>query len=222
MSSSSMKNLIKYACLFLFFTSIIACSSKGLRFKERVVEEGEEKYTVVDGASDQRPTWLDKPQEASLKLAGVDKENLYFSFESGPKISQEIACNIVRVYARDDLAKRMVDFYLDDRDLGSSIDLNWRLLIASEGSRVFKNTFKSSKIISSYWERRLYPPKVGDTEEIEGYSCALWIEVSKELFNQSLLELAELGKKRFWQTPGWEQLVKKKSEIYRGFHEETY
>ena len=208
--------------LFLFFVFFVGCSSTGLRFKEREVKTSDISYTVVNAARDTRPQWIDSPQADSRNLAAASDRNLYFSFESGPKISKEIACNIVRVYARDDLAKKIVDFYLDDRDVEGEIDLNWRLIMASEGSRVFKKALKSSKILATYWERRLYPPKIGDSEEIEGFSCALWIEVSQELFSKALKELADQGLKRFWQTPGWDKVIDSKEEAYRGFHEEAY
>jgi hypothetical protein len=198
-----------------------SCGSSSLKFKRREVKKANGEYAVVDASKDNRPTWLDFPHAGRKNLTDSSEKSFYFSFESGPKISKEIACNIVRVYARDDLAKRVLDYYLGAEKEGD-LSLNWKTILATEGSEIFKRNFKDSKILSSYWERRLYPPKIGDTEEIEGYSCALWIEVPQELFVKALEETTALGKKRYWKVNGWDKALIEWVGDYRRFHEETY
>lgn len=215
---SGFKRPLLCIALALFYGG---CSFSSLKFKKRNVKKGSIEYSVVNASQDIRPSWLQYPQGASSELAANEESHFYFSFESGPKISQEIACNIVRVYARDDLARRIVDFYLSTEEEGE-LELNWRLVLASEGLGIFKKNLKNSKILATYWERRLYAPKIGDTEEIEGFSCGLWIEVPKALFVESLEDVARLGKKRFWKVNGWDLAVRKWERDYRRFHEETY
>ncbi len=215
----NLRCLISLNILFLVLAS--SCSTNQGSFKRREVLEKGVEYSIVNAAQPLRPIWLKYPHKNRKNLPDRREGNLYFSFESGPKISKEIACNIVRVFASDDFAERILKFYLSSKS-EDELSLEIQTILATDGLEVFKRNFKSSRILLSYWEARLYPPKIGDTEEIEGYTCGLWVEVSEKLLVGSLEEIISIGKERFPRLEGWQEALTSLVEEYRLHHFKNY
>ena len=115
-----MKNILIVVSLLILVSS---CSSK----PEKVLPKGPEEtkndeiqkeYVVTDSISKTRPGWIED-SELWARSKGFDiKSYRYFSFETEPKVSRSIACNLAKANARADIASEISTFI--DKQLGSS------------------------------------------------------------------------------------------------------
>lgn len=121
--------------------------------------------------------------------------NYLFRFSSGPKITKEIACNMVRAYGKDEIVDFMISA-LRERDS----EKPWDLTIANEGrpllNDLFSKNLASLKVLETYWEKRVYPATLQTEKETQAYSCSLLIAMKDRLFDKAILALQNLVKER--------------------------
>ncbi|MDH4468103.1 MAG: hypothetical protein QE271_08595 [Bacteriovoracaceae bacterium] len=153
-------------------------------------------YTVVDASSTIRPGWTVDAVDWAIQNSLDPKENRYFAFETEPKVSREMACNLAKSNARADVAGEVATFIR--QTLGSSeegqaaIDPNNPI---TQPLRSFVETSLSSKIQEvitgagvdkSYWEKRSYKMNLGAKRDFTAYTCAVLVKIKPEILQSAI------------------------------------
>jgi len=144
-----------------------------------------------------------------------DKDNYLFRFSSGPKITKEIACNMVRAYGKDEIVDFLISA-LRERDVQSP----WDLTIANEGrsllNELFSQNLSSLKVLETYWEKRVYPATLQTEKETMAYSCSLLVAMKGSLFDKAILALQNLVKQNHFDLARVEKGTKDWSAFLKG------
>lgn len=183
------KSIYIVLTIFIFFVS---CASKDRPLNVLFPNEGKDalEYKIVDSSENSRPLWLMKPQESN---GDASSNNYYFSYGTGPKVSQEIACNLLKAFSKDEIIWEIVNFAKS----GESKQV--QNAIEDTGYKIIHKNFNRAKIIKTYWEKRMYPPLIGDLKEVPGYTCAYLIEVPRQEVLKSYSILRAIIAKKFNQ-----------------------
>lgn len=204
-----MKNVFAIA----FLLSMVACSStpKKPEVIERPLEEVKhteikKEYEVRDASSNFRPGWIEDAEVwAKQNEKGLDK-NRFFSFETEPKVSRSVACDIAKANARTDIASEITTFI--EKTLGTtqegnaSIDLNSPKL--SPLKEYMENTLAEkvsslihgAEVVKTYWEQREYKKSLGAKEDFKSYTCAVLIRMDADRLKKSVDEAANFVAKK--------------------------
>jgi len=194
---------MKKILMGILLISLMGCSSK--KDLNRDLEERENKdiqrdFVVIDASSPTRFGWIEDP-EAWAHQNGRDLEKFrYFAFETEPKVSREIACDLAKAQVRSDIAGEIATFI--DKQLGvskegdSSIDENNPNVKAL---REYTETTLAEKIMSlvhgaeiskTYWEKRRYQEKLGAKKDFTAYTCAVFIRMDSKRLATAVNEAA--------------------------------
>ncbi len=152
--------------------------------QDKVLSEklAREDFIVLNRSQKKRPVWISHPQKFG-RGKGDSSGRLFFSFETSPKIEKEMACNIARAYAREDLSRFIISFFSKGEE-----DKVWNEFLSTKGHEFLRNFLKSSRLMKTYWEQRRYRNEYDDNQS-SSYTCALLISVKEGEFNQAILEL---------------------------------
>ncbi len=139
-------------------------------------------YKVLKGSDKTRPDWISHPQKfASENLEkNAKKGQLYFSYETTPKLNQDIACTIARAFTREDMVDFVIDFFRE-----GETDRPWDKFLQSEIREDLLEFFKSAKLEKTYWEYREYAPQLGQNVT-QAYTCALLVSVDESSFSKAI------------------------------------
>ena len=142
-------------------------------------------YKVEKKSSREIPKWIAKPQVFGKKK---DKQNRYFffSFITEPKISKEIACNLIKAYGRDQIGDQIVQVLAPSIKGSQKMEtyLNEELLL------FFQEGLKGAQIVQTYWEKRKYYETNEEGDPIRAYICAMVVKVPRK----EILRLIGKGK----------------------------
>jgi len=197
-----MKNILIVVSLLILVSS---CSSK----PEKVLPKGPEEtkndeiqkeYVVTDSISKTRPGWIED-SELWARSKGFDiKSYRYFSFETEPKVSRSIACNLAKANARADIASEISTFI--DKQLGSSeegsagIDENnpnvqaLRQFVENTLAEKIQALIHGASVKKSYWEKRKYKEDLGAKRDFTAYTCGVLIRMSSKRLKKAIDEAA--------------------------------
>jgi hypothetical protein len=192
----------KLVLLLLAAVLVSACSSSPKKeeqtreLREEKHEELKRDYDVLDASSNGRPGWI---EDAGVWAAqnGKDVAALYFySYESEPKVSRQVACDIAKANTKSDIAGEIATFI--DKVLGqtlegkASIDENTP---GAAGLKEFIDNTLVEKISSfvngaaiqkTYWEKRKYLQDKGATKDYVAYSCGVLVSMPKKNLEEAI------------------------------------
>jgi hypothetical protein len=204
---------LRFLSSVLFLTLVFFSSCSSQKSKDNVVKENpavkdvdntatiQKDYVVVDASSTIRPGWTVDAVDWATQSNLDTKENRYFAFETEPKVSREMACNLAKSNAKADVAGEVATFIR--QTLGSSeegqaaIDPNNPI---TQPLRSFVETSLASKIQEvivgagvdkSYWEKRNYKMKLGAKRDFSAYTCAVLVKIKAETL-QSAIDQARM------------------------------
>lgn len=195
-----MKNVIAMMVLSLMF----ACSSSKVEKSVEDVDNSEtikKDYVIRDASSNLRPGWTVDAAEWAKVRSEADKTidlntYRYFSFETEPKNSREMACNLAKANARADIAGEITAFI--QKTLGettegqAAIDPN-NPITAPLRSYVENNLVEKIQAIitgaaveKTYWEFRQFEKALGAKRDYKAFTCAVLVKVKNEFIEQAI------------------------------------
>ena len=186
---------MKFNLILVTFALVLgACSSS--KFKSTEHEDIERDYEVKDSSSNSRPGWI----EDANGWAGendIDTKSLtYYSFETTPKVSRQIACDLAKARARADIAGEIateISKQIDQEVSGNpGIDENnpdissLKEFVDSFLSSRIQRSVYGAKVSKTYWEKRFYQKDLGAKKDFYGHTCAVFVSISKANLNKSI------------------------------------
>lgn len=209
----------------IFLLSLVACSSapKKAEVVERPLEEVKHteikrEYEVRDASSNFRPGWIEDAEVwAKQNEKDLDK-NRFFAYETEPKVTRSVACDIAKANTRVDIASEITTFI--EKTLGTtqegnaSVDLNSPKL--SPLKEYMENTLAEkvqslvhgASVVKTYWEQREYKKALGAKEDFKAFTCAVLIRMESERLRKAVDEAANFVTKKV-DDPEAKETVKK-------------
>ena len=197
----------------ILLLSLVSCSStpKKPEVVERPLEDVKHtdikrEYEVRDASSNFRPGWIEDAEVwAKQNEKDLDK-NRFFSFETEPKVSRSVACDIAKANARVDIASEITTFI--EKTLGTtqegnaSIDLNSPKL--SPLKEYMENTLAEkvqsmihgASVVKTYWEQREYRKNLGAKEDFKAFTCSVLIRMEADRLRKAVEEAASFVAKK--------------------------
>lgn len=186
-------------CIFLQSCSSSAPKSNPEAKDQKISDEIKKDYKVIDASSGTRPGWIVDATDWA-RANNYDLKNYrYFSYETEPKVSREIACQLAKAHAKSDIAGEIATFL--KQTLGSSeegqasIDPNnpitqpLRSFLESNLTEKIQEVIVGAQIAKTHWEKRSYLVDLGARRDFIGFTCASFIQIKDE-FIQSAIDLA--------------------------------
>lgn len=187
-----MKKMFLLATLTSLMVSCSSAKKEEKAPEERVHEDIQRDYKVIDASGNSRPGWI---EDAETWAKTYDKETekfRFFSYETEPKVSRDIACNLAKANAKADIAGEIVTFI--DKQLGSStqgdasIDENnpkiksLKSFVENTLAEKIQTLLNGAAVTKTYWEKRSYLEKLGAKKDFMAYTCAVLVRIdSKQL-----------------------------------------
>jgi hypothetical protein len=184
---------------------LVGCSSK--QKEEKLVEVDNSDtikldYEVREASSMKRPTWVENATQWATETEGKEPEKYrYLSFQTEPKVSREIACNLARSNAKADIAGEVVTFI--QKELGvskegqASIDANnpetkpMREFVSETLVEKIQSLINGASVVNTYWEKRQYLQAKGAKKDYIGYTCTSLIRIEHERLKNLVDEAAK-------------------------------
>lgn len=195
---------------FLILTTLLAtgCSStkKEEMPEDREHEDIKRDYEVKDASSQKRPGWVEDA-EVWAKGHGKDtKKFRFFSFETEPKVSRSISCNIAKANARADIAGEIATFI--DKSLTTATEGNANIdennpqieslkqYVENTLAEKIQALIHGAAVEKTYWEKRKYLKKLGAKKDFTGWTCAVFLRIPSERLNTAIDEAANFVVKK--------------------------
>lgn len=183
--------------------SLAACSStkKEAELVEREHEDIERDYVVTDASGQTRPGWIEDPILWSKEYGKEVEKYRFFSYETEPKVSRKIACDLAKANVRSDIASEISTFI--DRQLGtsmegvSSVDENNPELKAlkeyTETTLVEKTKafVHGASVVKTYWEKRRYQQDLGAKKDFMAFTCAVYVRMEADTLAKAVERAAQ-------------------------------
>lgn len=216
-----MKKILTSICLL----SLVACSStpKKEPLVERPVEEVKhteikKEYEVRDASSNFRPGWIEDAEVWAKQNEKNIEKNRFFSYESEPKVTRGVACDISKANTRADIAGEITTFI--QKTLGTSqegnasIDMNNPKLsplkeyMESTLAEKVQSLVHGAAVIKTYWEQREYKKSLGSKEDYKAFTCAVLVRIEADRLRKSVDDAASFVAKKV-EDPEARENVKK-------------
>lgn len=207
-----------------FLLSLVACSSsKKSAVTERPLEEVKnteikKEYEVRDASSNFRPAWIEDAEVWAKQNEKDIEKTRYFSYESEPKVTRGVACDIAKANTRVDIAGEITTFI--EKTLGTtqegnaSVDLNNPKLsplkeyMENTLAEKIQSLIHGAAVVKTYWEQREFKKSLGSKEDFKAYTCAVLIRMDGERLKKSVEEAASFVVKKV-DDPEAKETVKK-------------
>lgn len=187
--------------MVLPFLILSSCATKDNRdLEEREHEEMERDYVVKDASSKIRPGWIEDAGVWSRNYNKDTDKNRYFSFETEPKVSRKVSCDLAKANAKADIAGEIATFI--DKSIATSqtgdasIDENnpniqaLREYVENTLAQKVQALIHGAAIEKTYWEKRKYSKELGAKKDFVAYTCAVYVRIAKERLNKAIDEAA--------------------------------
>lgn len=216
---------MKFFLMGILLVGIVACSSKAKKAEitERPVEdvkhtEIKKEYEVRDASSNFRPGWIEDAEVWARQNEKDLEKNRFFSYETEPKITRSIACDMAKANTRVDIAGEITTFI--EKTLGTtqegnaSVDLtNPKLTplkeyISNTLAEKVQSLIHGAAVVKTYWEQREYKKNMGSKEDFKAYTCAVLIRMDADRLKKSVEEAASFVVKKV-DDPEAKEAVKK-------------
>jgi hypothetical protein len=179
----------------------VACSSKK---KVKDVDNSAtiaKDFEVRDASSSIRPGWIEDAE------VWVDQEKMdtskyrYFSFETEPKVSREMACNLAKANVRANIAGEIAVFIqkslAESQEGSAAIDPNnpktqgMREFVSNTLAEKIQAMVNGAAIIKDYWEKRNYQQKLGAKKDYIGFTCASLVRMESSRLKAAVEKASE-------------------------------
>ena len=193
--------MIKLLSVLLILSLGASCSSKK---KVKDVDNSEtisKDFEIKDASSTIRPGWIEDAEVWSEQENMDVKKYRYFSFETEPKVSREIACNLARANVRSDIAAEITTFVqkslAESTEGSASIDPNnpktqrLRDYVSNTLSERVQSLINGAAVIKTYWEKRNYKQNLGAKKDHTGFTCATLIRMETERLKAAVDKASE-------------------------------
>lgn len=214
------------SCLFLL--TLVACSStpKKEPVVERPVEEIKntdikKEYEVRDASSNFRPGWIEDAEVWAKQNEKDLEKNRYFSYESEPKVTRNVACDIAKANARTDIAAEITTFIsktlATSQEGNASIDMNNPKLtplkeyMENTMAEKVQSLVYGAAVVKTYWEQREYKKSMGSKEDFKAFTCAVLLRMEAARLKKSVDDAANFVVKKV-EDPEARENVKKALE----------
>lgn len=195
----------------IFLLSIAACSSAKKEPAERAVEEVkhteiQKEYEVRDASSNFRPGWIEDAEVWAKQNEKNLEKMRFFSYESEPKVTRGVACDIAKANVRVDIAGEITTFI--QKTLGTSqegnasVDMNSPKLaplkeyMENTLAEKIQSLVHGASVVKTYWEQREYKKDLGAKEDFKAYTCAVLIRMEAERLRKSVDDAANFVVKK--------------------------
>ncbi|MCK5074260.1 MAG: hypothetical protein KAQ98_12590 [Bacteriovoracaceae bacterium] len=198
-----MKFIISMLIIMVF---VCGCASHKQKLPdEQKYKEIQRDYIVSDHSrtsGDLRPGWIDNPQLWAKEHKGDfdTTKYTYFAYETDPKASRKLSCQLARSYARVDIASEIATFIdksLAESDEGSvAIDENnpqtrgLRNFVENTLAEKIQALIHGSRPLKIHWEKRKYKKKFGAKRDFTAYTCAAFIRMDNGRLKDAIDEAA--------------------------------
>lgn len=199
-----MKNFL---LLMLIATVSVSCATKDNRELEEREHEGIARdYDVRDASSKFRPGWIEDAELWARNHSKDVEKYRYFSYETDPKVSRNISCNLAKANARADIAGEITTFI--DKQLAAStqgnanIDENnpniqaLREYVENTLSEKVQALIHGAAVEKTYWEKRAYQKAKGAKKDFTAWTCGVFIRMPTKRLNAAIDEAANHVVKR--------------------------
>lgn len=197
----------KFLSLLMIAAVTVSCATKDDRkLEEREHEEIARDYLVRDASSKFRPGWIEDAELWSRNHSKDTSKFRYFSYETDPKVSRNISCNLAKANARTDIAGEITTFI--DKQLGAStqgnanIDENnpniqeLREYVENTLAEKIQALIHGAAVEKTYWEKRAYMKDKGAKKDFTAWTCAVFIRMPSERLKRAIDEAANHVVKR--------------------------
>lgn len=198
----------------------VGCSSTSKDY-QRELEEREHTdiqrdYKVIDASSPVRPGWVEDAEVWAAQNREDIQTTRYFSFETEPKVSRQMACELAKANARADIAAEISSFITrtlaQTTEGDGGVDTNTgemgSLKTFMESTLVEKVTamIHGSSVLKTYWEKRAYKEDLGAPKDYQAYTCAVYVSMKRDQLDKAVARASELVKEQV-KTPELKQRV---------------
>ena len=174
---------------------ILSCASSK-KYGDTEHEDLEKDYIVKDSSGKYRPGWI----EDASGWASENKKDLgkyaFYSFETTPKVSRQIACELAKARVRSDIAGEIateISKEIDQEIQGNpGIDENnpdiqsLKEFVDSYLSSRIQRTVYGASVKKTYWEKRFYQKDLGASKNYFAHTCAVFVSIPKSNLNKSI------------------------------------
>lgn len=193
--------LLEFSLFFMMIFNF-SCSSSSSKLKEVDHSSTIKKdYIVRDASSDIRPGWIEDANLWASQNGLEVKSYKFFSYETGPHVHREMACDLAKARARVDIASEISSFIKKSlaryQEGQSEIDENdpitkgLKKYLSSDLSERIQSMIHGVSVIKTYWEKRNYQVKRGAKKNYMGYTCASFVKIPKELLKNAIRKASE-------------------------------
>ena len=168
----------------------IGCSSTKDDVADKKHEDIERNYKVRDASSNYRPGWIVNANLWAKKNNMNVSTSRYFSFETGPKVDRDIACNMAKANAKVDIAgeissyiektltsKQQGDAFIDEN---SPEDKKLLHFVSNVLTERIQSELHGVAVGKTYWEKRTYEKDLGANKDFTAYTCAVFVKINKD------------------------------------------
>jgi len=213
------KNLLLMPLISL---ALVSCGSSKKEDNRELVErehkEIEREYIVKDASSNFKPGWIEDAEVWANNHSKDMKKYRYFSYETEPKVSRSIACNLAKANAKTDIAGEISTFI--DKQLSQSqegqagIDENnpnvqaLREYVENTLAEKVQAMIHGAAVVKTYWEKRMYMQDRGAKKDYKAYTCSVFVRMDAKRLSAAIQNAANLLIKNV-DDPGTKANVKK-------------
>jgi hypothetical protein len=211
----------KLSVLLLCLFAVACSSNKDLNreLEETEHEELKPSFIVREASSKTRPGWIEDAEVWSYQnMKDQSKNNRFFSFETEPKVSRQIACDLAKASANADIASEIATFI--DKQLATStegaagIDENnpqiqaLREFTESTLAQKTQALIHGAAPVKTYWEKREYKQTMGAKKDFVAWTCAVLVRMDSKRLATAVDEAANHVLQKA-DDPGTRENVKK-------------
>ena len=158
-------------------------------------------FEVKDASSNIRPGWIEDAEVWARQEGWDIKKYRYFSFETEPNASRQMACSLAKANVRADIASEITTFI--KKSLASSeqgqmaidpsnpVSEPIRSYVQNDLSERVQGLIHGSSIVKTYWEKRSYLEKLGAKKNYVGQTCAVLVRMDAGLLNDAINKAAQ-------------------------------
>jgi len=197
--------------IWLLMTIIILSSCSSTDKDDRKLEEREHEnlkrdYTVRDASSKFRPGWIEDAEVWAKNYSYDLQKFRFFSFESEPKVSRTMACNLAKANAKADIAGEITTFI--DKTISEStegeagIDPNnpvinsLRQYVSNNLTSKIQSLLYGASVIKTYWEKRSFSTDLGAKKDYIGYTCGALVRIPASRLSRAIDQAVEMVSNR--------------------------
>lgn len=193
--------------LLLISSVVVSCATKDNReLEEREHTNISRDFIVRDASSNKRAGWIEDAELWSRNHNKNTEKYRYFSYETDPKVSRNISCNLAKANAKADIAGEITTFI--DKQLAAStqgnanIDENnpqiqaLREYVENTLSEKIQALIHGAAVEKTYWEKRSYLKEKGAKKDFTAWTCAVYIRMPSDRLNKAIDEAANHVVKR--------------------------